>query len=303
MKPCAETADEARVAGSYLGARVNALRKAQNPDGGWAYFPGKQSWLEPTLFAALALHGEPEADRAWELASSWQQKDGGWRPSAEVGFPHESTALAVTVAASRGEFGGPFQSGVQWLLGAAGVESRLYKRAILRVGSMLGMLEDQRDYSLEAWPWKLETASWVEPTCHALVALKKAAPKIPSKELRERVRLGEEMLLNVRCVDGGWNYGNRTARGDELRSYPETTGIALVGLQGRPELGPAFDLAAGMLRETSSPMARAWLTIAMRVNGISVPAHEASLTPDVLITALEALGAPEGNHSLLKAAA
>ena len=27
------------------------------------------------------------------------------------------------------------------------------------------------------------------------------------------------------------------------------------------------------------------------------------LTPDVLITALEALGAPEGNHSLFKVAA
>lgn len=291
------------MADSYLGTRLSALRKAQNPDGGWPYFPGKQSWLEPTLYAALALHGEPEADRAWELASSWQEKDGGWHPSAEVGFPHSTTALAVTVAAVRGEFGSPFQNGVQWLLGAVGAESRLYKRAILRVGSMFGMVEDQRDFSLKAWPWKLETSSWVEPTCQALVALKKAASKIPSKELRERVKLGEAMLLNVRCVDGGWNYGNRTARGDELRSYPETTGIALVGLQGRPEVGATLDLAARMLRETASPMARAWLTIAMRVNGIFVDVHEAKPTPDVLITALEALGAPEGNHSLLKVTA
>jgi hypothetical protein len=298
------------VAGSsHLETRLNALRKAQNLDGGWAYFPGKQSWLEPTLYAALALHGQPEADRAWELVSSWQQKDGGWHPSAEVGFPHSSTALAVTVAVARGEFGGPFQNGVKWLLAAVGVESQLYKRAILRVGSVFGKVEDQRDFSLKGWPWKLETSSWVEPTSQALVALKKAAPKTPSKDLRERVRLGEEMLLNVRCTDGGWNYGNRTARGDELRSYPETTGIALVGLQGRPELGAALDLAGRMLRETASPMARAWLTIAMRVNGIfpdvrnethNVEAHDATVTPDVLITALEALGAVEGNHSLLK---
>jgi hypothetical protein len=287
-----------------LEARLDALRKAQNSDGGWAYFTGKQSWLEPTLFASLALHGEPEADRAWELVSSWQQKDGGWRPSAEVGFPHASTALAVTVAASRGEFGTPFQNGVQWLLGAVGVESRMYKRVIMRVGSLFGMLEDQRDFSLQGWPWKLETSSWVEPTSHALVALKKAAPRIPDKELRERVRSGEEMLLNVRCVDGGWNYGNRTARGDELVSYPETTGIALVGLQGRSELGATLDLAGKMLRETASPMARAWLTIAMRVNGIFVEAPSPDRadkgSPDILITALEALGAPEGNHALLK---
>jgi len=240
---------------------------------------------------------------AWAAVSSWQQKDGGWRPSAEVGFPHESTALAVTVAAARGEFGSPFQNGVQWLLGAVGAESRLYKRAILRVGSLFGMVEDQRDYSLKGWPWKLETSSWVEPTSQALVARKKAAPKIPSKDLHERVRLGEDMLLNVRCVDGGWNYGNRTARGDELRSYPETTGIALVGLQGRAEVGPALDLAGKMLRETASPMARAWLTIAMRVNGIFVEGRDSNVTPDVLITGLEALGAAEGNYSLLKVAA
>jgi Prenyltransferase and squalene oxidase repeat len=286
-----------------LATRVNALRKLQNSDGGWAYFPGKQSWLEPTLFAALALHGEPEADRAWELVSTWQEKDGGWHPSAEVGFPHASTALAVTVAMARGEFGTPFQNGVQWLLGAVGAESQMYKRIILRVGSVFGMVEDQRDFSLKGWPWKLETSSWVEPTSHALVALKKAAAKIPGKELHERVRLGEEMLLNVRCVDGGWNYGNRTARGDELVSYPETTGIALMGLQGRPELGPALDLAGKMLRETASPMALAWLTIAMRVNGIFVEPRDTKASPDVLITALEALGAPEGNYSLLKVTA
>ncbi len=292
------------MAESYLGTRLTYLRNAQNSDGGWPYFPGKQSWLEPTLYAALALHGQPEADSAWELVSSWQQKDGGWRPSAEVGFPHASTALAVTVAAARGEFGIPFQNAVKWLLSAVGVESEMYKRVILRVGSLFGMVEDQRDLSLKGWPWKLETSSWVEPTSHALVALKKAAPKTPSKELHERVQSGEAMLLDVRCRDGGWNYGNRTARGEDLRSYPETTAIALVGLQGHPQVGASLDLAGKMLRETASPMARAWLTIAMRVNGIFPETrNDAKVTPDVLITALEALGAPEGNHSLLKVTA
>ncbi len=31
--------------------------------------------------------------------------------------------------------------------------------------------------------------------------------------------------------------------------------------------------------------------------------HDSKVLPDVLITALEALGAPEGNHSLLKVTA
>ena len=50
-------------------------------------------------------------------------------------------------------------------------------------------------------------------------------------------------------------------------------------------------------------MARAWLTIAMRVNGIFVQDIDTKLTSDVLITALEALSAAEGNHALLKVAA
>lgn len=274
----------------------------QNPDGGWSYFPGKKSWLEPTLYAALALHGEPEADRAWALAKSWQNPDGGWRPAAEVGISHAGTALSVTTAAARGEFGEPFEKGVAWLLGTAGNESQMYRRVLLRIGSALGMVEDQRDFSMKGWPWKPETASWVEPTAHAVVALKQAAAKASHRQIAERVRLGEGMLMDIRCKDGGWNYGNRTARGEDLRSYPETTAIALVGLQGRADLDGSFDLAKRMLGETASPLARAWLTIAMRVNGIAVEDLAGESSPDVLITALEALGAAEGNHRLMRIA-
>ncbi len=44
--------------------RLDRLRRNQNRDGGWGYFPGKQSWIEPTVYAALALQKEPEANRA-----------------------------------------------------------------------------------------------------------------------------------------------------------------------------------------------------------------------------------------------
>ena len=52
------------------------LRQTQNADGGWGYFPGKQSWLEPTFYAAVALAGEAGADRAWALLKTWQNADG-----------------------------------------------------------------------------------------------------------------------------------------------------------------------------------------------------------------------------------
>lgn len=293
------------MAGLYLETRTNALRAAQNADGGWGYFPGKSSWLEPTVYAALALHGSAEADRAWALVQTWQNPDGGWRPAAEVELSHAATALSVTAAIARREQGDAARKGVDWLLGTSGNESQMYRRVILSVGRVFGMVADQRDFSMKGWPWKPDTASWVEPTSHALVALRQAAGnlKMDSKDLRERVRLGEGMLLDVRARDGGWNYGNRTARGEDLRSYPETTAIALIGLQGRSGLGRSIDLAKKMLDETASPLARAWLTIAMRVNGVAVSDPANPPSQDILISALEALAAPDGNYRFMQAAA
>ena len=47
-----------------------------------------------------------------------------------------------------------------------------------------------------------------------------------------RVQMGEAQLMDVRSRDGGWNYGSPAALGVDLPSYPETTALALVALQG-----------------------------------------------------------------------
>src|SRR5581483_7057170 len=165
------------------------------------------------------------------------------RPTGEVELSHAATALGVTAAVVRKESSDVTRRAVDWLLGTAGNESALGKRVLLGIGRALGMVQDQRNLSMKGWPWKADTASWVEPTAHALVALRQAAgqeKKLDTSTLRERSQLGEGMLLDVRATDGGWNYGNRTARGEDLRSYPETTGIALVGLQGHKDLGQSI---------------------------------------------------------------
>src|ERR1700730_7033890 len=94
-----------------LSSRLDFLRSSQNPDGGWGYFPGKQSWLEPTVYAALSLHGESESDQAWALLASWQQSDGSWTPSKNVQVENWGTALCVTLAAVRGDSGERFHRG------------------------------------------------------------------------------------------------------------------------------------------------------------------------------------------------
>lgn len=279
---------------SYLDARLKLLRRAQNADGGWGYFPGKQSWLEPTAWAALALHGEPEANRAWALLSSWQQRDGSWRPAADVQISSWASALCVTIAVARGELGAPFQRGVEWLIHSAGAESTLMSRAVASVG----LVNPERNVNLKGWPWKPGTSSWVEPTAHALVALKRAAPHVVNADLSARVRIGAEQLLDVRCSDGGWNYGSRAARGVALPSYPETTALALVGLQGRADLGKSLHTAARMAKETPSPMAGAWLRIALALHGFKTAAPDGPPPADLAIAAVEALSC--ANYTLLR---
>jgi hypothetical protein len=82
--------------------------------------------------------------------------------------------------------------------------------------------------------------------------------------------------------------GNRSARQQDLVAYPETTAIALLALQGHKDLGKSIDLATRLAGETISPLARAWLTIALRMHGVEVPRSAATLTssPETMIAAL-----------------
>jgi hypothetical protein len=89
-----------------------------------------------------------------------------------------------------------------------------------------------------------------------------------------------------------------------LPSYPETTALALIGLQGRSskELAGALQAARRFRQETKSSLAKAWLTIALRCHGdnVDAPANETKAFNDVMLTAIEALGHPDGNHQLFR---
>ena len=284
----------------YLESRLEFLLRTQNADGGWGYFPGKMAWLEPTAYAILALHGtsgsERAVARAWALIASWQLADGGWRPAAQIGSATWVTALALTVCCARQVYDHQFRMAVHWLLRVAGAESSLAMRA----ASYLHFLSSSVNVSHKAWPWRPGNASWVEPTAHALLALKKVPPQHRTPDIEWRIREGEEMLLARRDRDGGWNSGNPNVLQTDLPSYPETTALAMLGLQGRSQ--PDLVATAERFRaQSKSSLANAWLAIALRCYGASyrdpVQARESS---DVMLAALEALGHAEGSYRLLQ---
>jgi hypothetical protein len=142
------------VANGYLANRLDVLRRAQRPDGGWAFYEGKQnSWLEPTVYAALALHGSKEANRAMALVEAWQRAEGNWKVAANVDLANWTSALAVLLRTTQGL---PAKGGCEWLVKAA------------------------RE---RGWAWMDGGHAAAEPTAWSLLALTKAGAA--SAELRD----------------------------------------------------------------------------------------------------------------------
>ena len=283
----------------YLSSRRAFLAQSQNPDGGWGYFPGKQSWLEPTAYALLALQGEPVARKGHELVLSWQNGDGSFRPAGAVATPSWTTALGVTLAALAGNTLAAGR-GVDYLLQTHGTEADDWLSKV--ISKVLPQVALDRDPGLLAWPWRPNATSWIEPTAHAIVALRVAAARnITRPTLARRVDLGQRMILSLRCKDGGWNYGSRSALAVDLPSYPETTAVALLGLTGRGDVQNPVEYGRKLAAAAQAPLASAWLRVSLALHGAKVAQdqNQSFGGNDILLAAVEALGAEGGNAHLL----
>jgi len=272
--------------------RLARLAAAQNPDGGWGYFPGKESWLEPTAYVLLALAGEPQAraafERGWRLIRSWEVAAGGWRACARVAEAHWATSLVITLHAALGLYDGSTRRSVEWLVSLRGAETR----AVARLAQWLSPRTVEFDAALSGWPWEAGDSSWVEPTAHALMALGRVARQGGHPGLAERIAMGQRMLLDRRCRDGGWNYGNRRVLGADLPSQPETTALALMALDGHAEIrwGQMLDHVDGLWRATTSPLARAWLgACLLQYRGERPQGPDTCPAGDILANAVEAI--------------
>jgi hypothetical protein len=203
-------------------ASLNPLRQSllasRNADGGWGYYAGKASRLEPTCWALIALGADA---RPFDVLRRWPANEGlllerrGGEPN--FGF-HGVALLALRVLDVQHESGNTtLLSAVQRVKGTA-AESTPFLR---------------QDNSLQAWPWIADTFSWVEPTAWCLLALKKWSRVAGSVVDGSRVEVAERLLVDRCCAAGGWNYGNSNVNGQQLKAFVPTTAVALLAMQDR----------------------------------------------------------------------
>ena len=252
---------------------VASIINLQNHDGGWPYRKAGASWTEPTVFALLAQSIEKSDPRSIERGLSWlhtsQRQDGGWPPQPSVA---QSTWVTSLVALLPPDSIGHSHhaAAIDWLMGQSGEETSLvYRLRRELIGDGSGA-EPRK-----GWPFFPGAAAWVSPTAISILALEKARRLHASAGVQERIQVGRQFLLDRMCNDGGWNYGRSNVLGVEADSYPETTGQALLALNGlalsgtpSPKIGKALATAQEQARQCQSAEALSWLQLGLQAHGI-----------------------------------
>jgi hypothetical protein len=114
----------------------------------------------------------------------------------------------------------------------------------------------EHDTALKGWPWIGGTHSWVEPTALAVLALRLAGHR-----KHPRVEEAVRMIMDRQIPGGGWNYGNTFVFDRQLWPMPESTGLALVALQGlveRREIETSLEYLETRIPSTRTPQALSW---------------------------------------------
>jgi hypothetical protein len=242
----------------------------QNPDGGWGYCPRKESTIEATAYALLALMREADGalKRGLQFLASRQQAGGGWPIS---GYDTEPAAWVSAMAAFslfRIEGIKPaLKPAATFILNSFGrMPFGQLDRLIHFVSGSKGSLFNTK---LGGWCWNPGTAPWVEPTCYALIFLKAIRSHIPQDPRSAGIIQEAEMMLYDRiCRQGGWNYGNSRVLGEELHPYPLTTALALIALQDfktKPENRRSLEYLIQGLPAEKSLLNLAWDCIALDI--------------------------------------
>jgi hypothetical protein len=205
------------------------LLKRQLLSGGWSFLGSRQSSLEATSLAVLALGLDAEDARRSGIAHllATQRVDGSWPAFLGDSEGSWATALALCTLNTTGDLAAAREKALRWLDAERGREGHWFWRWKFKTVDR-NVRFDPDKYG---WPWISGSASWVIPTAFSLIAIKQFTVCNRSEASEKRIHLGVDMLLDRACVDGGWNSGNSVVYGVPLRPHVEATAIALLALQ------------------------------------------------------------------------
>ncbi len=225
---------------SWIYEARRELVKLANANSGWGYKQGGMPAVEPTALAGLALlatgspGGNGVAEGVINSAAQWlasiQQSNGAVGVSATLPWPEWATSYAILIWSNLRGWSAPAAKAGDWLLQQRGM-------VVADPEHILG-----HDATIPGWPWLEGTTPWLEPTAMAVLAFRKLG-----MTNHERTRDGLRLIRNRAIASGGWNYGNNTVNGTELRPQPAPTGIALTALSGTCSRDAVIDKACAYL--------------------------------------------------------
>ncbi len=186
-----------------------------------------------------------------------QRADGSLGVSPAVSDPGWPTPLAMLLWNALGTHDPARRRAAAWLLDQRG------RPAATDPALSRGIVGHNPE--LVGWPWIAGTHSWVEPTALALLALAREG-----FHDHPRVAEGIRVLLDRALAHGGWNYGNSSVFGRELRPQPGPTGQVLLALAALPgkapdhAVGPAVAYLKRILPDVRAPISLGWGVLGLR---------------------------------------
>lgn len=202
---------------------TESIRKNALPCGGFAnhkdgsYRPDATSW---TVIAFSGLNiNDSSVNWARKKLEKTQMPDG--RVPLQIDQPQTCwpTSLSIIAWHNEKKFQDNQNKAVHFMLNFSGLHWEKNDNSVTG-----------HDTMIKGWPWIKNTHSWVEPTSMAMIAL-----EITGKKTHPRIEEAKRMLLDRQLDSGGWNYGNTSVFGRQLRPMVESTGMALSALHKKVE--------------------------------------------------------------------
>lgn len=245
------------VSSTWITTAVSRLLAMREDMPGWGYQGGSSPYTEPTAIGCLALLAGsdelPCSDISGMVAESaaWladlQQPDGALGIAPEFPQPQWPTAYAALLWCQCSGFERTLAAALRWLQQREGHTFVKTKECVLG-----------HDTSIPGWPWVAGTHPWLEPTAISMLAL--CRNQLAG---HQRIRDGVRMILDRAIASGGWNVGNSSAFGRELRPAVGSTGLALLALRAAeheetPSVTRGCDYLLDTLPHTRSPESLSW---------------------------------------------